>query len=181
MRARVRPSLAGAALPKFDRHGRTWDHGTSGSAHAVTGSASVRAPAGVMPPRWIHVAPMPIDCGKSGACQGWPNPCTASTRKSRQVPAASSRRLLWIIVDSFGPSRSRCYRCRPGRRIRRVVRPPEQRANVLSTSHVRMQLWFASPSPGAAIVGRPVRLSTSCVIWPTFSSSVIRWSSRDAV
>src|SRR5213595_2089630 len=28
-----------------------------------------------------HVAPIPIDCGYNGACQGCPKPCTASTPK----------------------------------------------------------------------------------------------------
>ena len=37
------------------------------------------------PPAWAaegsQVAPIPIDCGNSGACHGWPKPWTASTPK----------------------------------------------------------------------------------------------------
>ena len=60
------------------------------------------------------------------------------------------------------------------------VPPASSEPTLLSTSHVFMQLWASwaqpwLPHPGDAEVF--VRLSTSCwSIWPTFSSSVMRWS-----
>ena len=48
---------------------------------------------------------MPIDCGNSGACQGWPKPCTASTPK---ITGMCSREFwiayFWIMLYSLAQS-----------------------------------------------------------------------------
>src|SRR3954470_17171639 len=127
-----------------------------------------------------HVAPMPIDCGKSGACQGWPNPCTASTPK---ITGRCSREFwiayFWIMLYSLAQS----YPVLPVPPWPVVsgglsVPPASSEPTLLSTSHVFRQLWFSWAQPWLphALDG-PVTLSTSCwSIWPTFSWSVIRWS-----
>ena len=48
---------------------------------------------------------MPIDCGNSGACHGWPKPCTASTPK---INGMCSREFwiayFWIMLYSLAQS-----------------------------------------------------------------------------
>ena len=68
-----------------------------------------------------QVAPMPIDCGYSGACHGCPKPCTASTPKiKRDVQPRVLDRVLLDHVVLVGPVEAgvadpaRCQWCRSG-------------------------------------------------------------------
>src|SRR5690242_2890960 len=112
-----------------------------------------------------HVAPMPMDCGKSGACQGCPNPCTASTPKINGM----CRREFWIAyfwIMLYSLAQSKPVLPVPPWPVVSgglSVPPASSEPTLLSTSHFFMQLWFswAQPLP-PQLLDVPVKLSTSC-------------------
>ena len=131
-----------------------------------------------------QVAPMPIDCGNSGASVGWPNPCTASTPKitgmcSREWATAYP----WIALYSFAQSSP----VLPGPPLPVVsggtsVPPASSEPVWLVTRICCMQVGLGRLKPPwlvHASVWSVIWVTSCWSIWPTFSASVMALSRAD--
>src|SRR5215470_8627969 len=128
-----------------------------------------------------QVAPIPMDCGKSGACHGCPKPCTASTPKmtgmcSRECAIANDCMVL------YSSAQSRPVLPVSGLPVLSVgmsVPPARIEPTLLSTKIFCSHTGLGRLKPPWLV--HVLLVSVTCVtsiwtIWPIFSGSVI-WAS----
>ena len=102
-----------------------------------------------------RVAPRPMLCGKTVAPYMLPSPCTESIAVDERDVQPGRQRGLLVAVDHVGPGLRRVRASAPSRRRRARCRGRQVRDLAVSVS---------------------IAARSACVIWPIFSSSVMRES-----
>src|SRR4051794_16162577 len=121
---------------------------------------------------------MPMDCGYSGACHGWPKPCTASTPKtSGMCRREFLMAYFWIMLYSLAQSRP-VFPTPPLPVVSMgLLVPPARTEPVLASMRIlcmQSGLGRLNPLSPHRVPSVSVRVDTSCwSICPTFSASVI--------